>query len=57
MAGLKPYANEAAMVQHVREGLESVKGGAGEVKVLVVGALGRCGSGAVDLFRKVGLAE
>jgi len=54
---LKPYANEAAMVQHVREGLESVKGGAGEVKVLVVGALGRCGSGAVDLFRKVGLAE
>jgi len=45
------------MVQHVREGLESVKGGGGEVKVLVVGALGRCGSGAVDLFRKVGLAE
>ncbi len=56
LAGLKPYANEVAMVAHVREGLESV-GRAGEVKVLVIGALGRCGSGAVDLFRKVGLKE
>ena len=57
LAGLKPYANESAMVKHVKEGLESVKGGIKDVKVLVIGALGRCGSGAVDLFRKAGLQE
>lgn len=45
------------MVKHVTEGLESVKGGVENVKVLVIGALGRCGSGAVDLFRKVGIKE
>jgi saccharopine dehydrogenase (NAD+, L-lysine-forming) len=27
------------------------------VRALVIGALGRCGSGAVELFRKVGLKE
>ncbi|CAD6591016.1 MAG: Saccharopine dehydrogenase [Tremellales sp. Tagirdzhanova-0007] len=57
LAGLKPYTNEEAMVKHVKHGLEGVEGGAGGVKVLVIGALGRCGSGAVDLFRKVGLKE
>jgi len=57
LAGLKPYANEDAMVKHVKEGLQGVEGGVGEVKALVIGALGRCGSGAVDLFRKVGLRE
>lgn len=54
---LKPYPNEDAMVAHVRAGLEGVKGGVDNVKVLVIGALGRCGSGAVDLFRKVGIKE
>ena len=57
LAGLKPYANEKAMVKHVQEGLENAPGGAAKVKVLVIGALGRCGSGAVDLFRKVGVPE
>jgi len=57
LAGLKPYNNEDAMVKHVREGLQSIKGGIDDVKVLVIGALGRCGSGAVDLFRKVGIKE
>jgi saccharopine dehydrogenase (NAD+, L-lysine-forming) len=57
LKGLKPYPNEEAMVSHVRTALESVKGGVDKVKVLVIGALGRCGSGAVDLFRKAGLAE
>ena len=57
LAGLRPYANEHAMVKHVREGLASVEGGVENVKALVIGALGRCGSGAVDLFRKVGLKE
>lgn len=57
LAALKPYENERAMVDHVAAGLAGVKGGVEGVKVLVIGALGRCGSGAVDLFRKVGLKE
>jgi len=51
---LLPYENEAAMVKSVR----GVLGGSGKgVKALVIGALGRCGRGAVDLFRKIGLDE
>ena len=51
---LEPYANETAMVRHVKE----VLGGSGKgVKALVIGALGRCGRGAVDLLRKIGLDE
>jgi saccharopine dehydrogenase (NAD+, L-lysine-forming) len=57
LAALKPYANEEAMVSHVRAGLQGLKGGVEQVKVLVIGALGRCGSGAVDLFRKAGIKE
>lgn len=45
------------MVDQVRQSLQSVEGGVENVKVLVIGALGRCGSGAVDLFRKAGLKE
>lgn len=51
---LEPYPNEAAMVENVKTAL----GGSGKgVKALVIGALGRCGRGAVDLFRKIGLDE
>lgn len=51
---LEPYANEDAMVADVKQKL----GGSGKgVKALVIGALGRCGRGAVDLLRKIGLAE
>ncbi|KAH9486745.1 holo-[acyl-carrier-protein] synthase [Psilocybe cubensis] len=51
---LTPYENETDMINSVRELL----GGSGKgVKALVIGALGRCGRGAVDLFRKIGLDE
>ena len=51
---MDPYPNEAAMVDGIKEKL----GGNGKgVKALVIGALGRCGRGAVDLFRKIGLDE
>ena len=51
---LTPYENETAMVDDVKKLL----GGSGKgVKALVIGALGRCGRGAVDLFRKIGLHE
>ncbi|TFY80418.1 hypothetical protein EWM64_g3590 [Hericium alpestre] len=51
---LVPYVNEQAMVADVKAKL----GGSGKgLKALVIGALGRCGRGAVDLFRKIGLEE
>jgi saccharopine dehydrogenase (NAD+, L-lysine forming) len=51
---LEPYENEQAMVSDVKRRL----GGSGKgIKALVIGALGRCGRGAVDLFRKIGLNE
>ncbi|KIJ68235.1 hypothetical protein HYDPIDRAFT_82486 [Hydnomerulius pinastri MD-312] len=51
---LEPYENETAMV----EGVKATLGGSAKgVKALVIGALGRCGRGAVDLFRKIGLDE
>lgn len=51
---LQPFENETAMVDAIRQSL----GGSGQgVKALVIGALGRCGRGAVDLFRKIGLNE
>ncbi|KDR85185.1 hypothetical protein GALMADRAFT_53657 [Galerina marginata CBS 339.88] len=51
---LTPYENETAMINDVKK----VLGGSGKgVKALVIGALGRCGRGAVDLFRKIGLDE
>ncbi|KAG5337007.1 hypothetical protein C0989_011216 [Termitomyces sp. Mn162] len=51
---LTPFANEDDMVRTVRDRF----GGSGKgIKALVIGALGRCGRGAVDLFRKIGLDE
>ena len=37
--------------------LEKLDRNGKKIKVLVIGALGRCGRGAVDFFRKVGLDE
>lgn len=50
---LKPFSEEKDMISAVKEQLAGRKG----VKALVIGALGRCGKGAVDLFRKIGLDE
>jgi saccharopine dehydrogenase (NAD+, L-lysine-forming) len=51
---LRPYQNEDELVKAVREQL----GGGGKgVKALVIGALGRCGGGAVNLLRRIGLHE
>ncbi|KAL7268369.1 Saccharopine dehydrogenase [Rhizina undulata] len=51
-----PYPNEAALIAHIKEALaEGVKKSGREPRVLVIGALGRCGSGAVDLCLKAGI--
>ncbi|KAJ9100473.1 hypothetical protein QFC21_003512 [Naganishia friedmannii] len=55
---LQPYDNEQAMIEDVRKSINALgEGGVGNVKALVIGALGRCGSGAVDAFRKIGLKD
>jgi saccharopine dehydrogenase (NAD+, L-lysine-forming) len=51
---LEPYPNEQAMVTDVKAKLGGKETG---IKALVIGALGRCGRGAVDLFTKIGLDE
>ncbi|KAG1834565.1 saccharopine dehydrogenase [Suillus variegatus] len=51
---LEPYENETAMIEGIKN---TLSGSAKGVKALVIGALGRCGRGAVDLFRKIGLSE
>lgn len=52
--GVTPYPNEDALINH----LKAIIAKAGkQPKVLVIGALGRCGGGAVDLFVKAGLDE
>lgn len=54
LGALEPFENETSMVESVKK----VLGGSGKgVRALVIGALGRCGRGAVDLLRKIGLEE
>lgn len=55
---VKPYANEGLLVGEIGEEMKR-----GEKKVgrkprcFVMGALGRCGRGAVDLLQKVGVPD
>ncbi|KAK3715713.1 Saccharopine dehydrogenase [Vermiconidia calcicola] len=56
--GMKPYENETALIKDVKHAVEEGKEKAGHLpRVLVIGALGRCGSGAVGLCKKAGLLE
>jgi len=54
LAKLVPYDNEDKLIQHARESLGELVTG---LKVMIMGALGRCGTGAVDFCRKIGLHE
>jgi saccharopine dehydrogenase (NAD+, L-lysine-forming) len=52
------YENEDEMLQQIRTELQSaVKSFGRSPKVLVMGALGRCGRGAVSLLEKAGLPD
>lgn len=51
---LEPYPNEAKLVDEIKGELSKCDK---KPKVLVIGALGRCGSGAVDLCKKVGIPD
>lgn len=58
LPGVTPYENEDALIKDVKEAVEKGRAKAGHLpRVLVIGALGRCGSGAVDLCVKAGLED
>lgn len=58
MPGVTPYENEDLLIQDVKKAVEEGKAVAGRLpRVLVIGALGRCGRGAVDLCVKAGLSD
>lgn len=59
LPGVSPYDNETELVKHVKTELDIAltKTGGEYPQCLTIGALGRCGSGALDLFRKVGIPE
>lgn len=52
------YPNEQELIEHAAKQLQAVKErrSDGKVKALVVGALGRCGRGAISFLEKAGLA-
>jgi len=51
---VSPYPNEDALITHIKEVI--AKSGR-QPRVLVIGALGRCGRGAVDLCLKAGIDD
>jgi saccharopine dehydrogenase (NAD+, L-lysine forming) len=55
LGSVDPYPRESELIEAVKEDI--AKTGHSLPKVLVIGALGRCGSGAIDLLRKVGFPE
>ncbi|KAJ5235174.1 Saccharopine dehydrogenase [Penicillium citrinum] len=58
LPGEVPYANQNLLIDSVKETLEAGKKIAGRApKVLVIGALGRCGKGAVQLAKDVGIPD
>ncbi|KAK0261895.1 Saccharopine dehydrogenase [Friedmanniomyces endolithicus] len=58
MPGVTAYENEDALIKDVKDAVEKGRSKAGRLpRVLVIGALGRCGKGAVDLCEKAGLDD
>jgi saccharopine dehydrogenase (NAD+, L-lysine forming) len=58
LPGVQPYANQDLLLDDVHSRIREGEAKAGrKPRVLVIGALGRCGSGAVDLCRQAGIPE
>lgn len=55
---IHPFPNEDALKQHIHAQLKKAQTKVGRLpKVLVMGALGRCGTGACDFARAAGIPE
>lgn len=58
LEGVKPYPNEHKLVDDVKAAMELGRAKLGRrPRCFVMGALGRCGRGAVDLLQKVGIQD
>ncbi|KXT06244.1 hypothetical protein AC578_9182 [Pseudocercospora eumusae] len=58
LPGVTPYENEGLLIADVKKAIEAGKAKGGRLpRVLVIGALGRCGRGAVDLCVKAGVED
>ena len=59
MPGKQYYKNEGELIKEVKAELEKglAKTEGKKPQILVIGALGRCGSGALDLCRAVGIPD
>ncbi|XBW36730.1 hypothetical protein QEN19_002307 [Hanseniaspora menglaensis] len=56
LPGVAPFPNENSLISNVKKDYLKASAKAGKKpKVLIIGALGRCGSGAVDFLTKVGI--
>ncbi|KAH6601932.1 hypothetical protein BASA61_001635 [Batrachochytrium salamandrivorans] len=53
-----PFANESELIKYLKSRLGKACKAAGKMpSIMVIGALGRCGSGACDLARAVGISD
>ncbi|KAI9371902.1 hypothetical protein BJX61DRAFT_534417 [Aspergillus egyptiacus] len=58
LPGETPYANQDLLIESVKEALQAGQKQSGKSpRILVIGALGRCGNGAVQLAKDVGIPE
>lgn len=58
LGALEPYPNEGELVNEVKSKFSAVEEKLGRpVRVLVIGALGRCGRGAVSFFQRAGIKD
>ncbi|SCU81114.1 LADA_0B11276g1_1 [Lachancea dasiensis] len=56
LPAITPFPNEQELIKDVTTDLKkALKTGAKKPTVLIIGALGRCGSGAVDMLEKAGI--
>ncbi|GKT64592.1 saccharopine dehydrogenase [Colletotrichum tofieldiae] len=56
---VESYPNEDALIADVKKALDEgvAKNGGKKPRVIVIGALGRCGSGAVDMCTRAGITD
>lgn len=58
MQSVKPYANEGLLVDDIKKEIAAGENKVGrKPRCFVMGALGRCGRGAVELLQKVGIPD
>ncbi|CAR27527.1 ZYRO0D00594p [Zygosaccharomyces rouxii] len=58
LPSVSPYPNEQSLIKDISGAYQAaLKKGAQKPKVLIIGALGRCGSGATAFLHKVGIPD